>query len=79
MNGARPTTNDSSGAANVSRLLCAAMAVALTVVLLGCSAAPAPLKKMNPFGQSAQEESLRKQVEADPFPTAKQAGLQAAQ
>lgn len=57
------------------RLLCGAM---LGVVLLaaGCSLLPGPLKKLpGPFGQKSADESLRKQAEADSFPTAKQAGL----
>jgi len=56
-------------------LLYAAM---LGVVLLaaGCSLLPGPLKKLpGPFGRNSADESLRKQAEADSFPTAKQAGL----
>ena len=50
--------------------------IALTLFCLGCSAAPGPLKKLSiPFVGNAKEQSLRKQVEADSFPTAKQAGL----
>ena len=58
-----------------ARLWCAAM---LGAVLLaaGCSALPGPLKKLpGPFGRNSADESLRKQAEADSFPTAKQAGL----
>ena len=57
------------------RLLCGAM---LGVVLLaaGCSALPGPLKRLpGPFSRKSADESLRKQAEADSFPTAKQAGL----
>ena len=59
----------------VPRLLCAAM---LGTVLLatGCSLLPGPLKKLSgPLGRNSSDESLRKQAEADSFPTAKQAGL----
>ena len=59
----------------VVRLLCAAM---LGAVLLatGCSLLPEPLKKLpGPLGRNSSDESLRKQAEADSFPTAKQAGL----
>jgi hypothetical protein len=59
----------------VARPLRAAM---LGVVLLaaGCSALPGPLKRLpGPFSRKSADESLRKQAEADSFPTAKQAGL----
>jgi hypothetical protein len=52
----------------------------LTVVMLvawsaGCTSTPAPLKKLPlPFA-GHKEQALRKQVEADSFPTAQQAGL----
>ena len=50
--------------------------IALTLFCLGCSAAPGPLKKLSiPLIGNSKEQSLRKQVEADSFPTAKQAGL----
>ena len=55
--------------------MCAAM---LGAVLLaaGCSLLPGPLKKLpGPLGRNSADESLRKQAEADSFPTAKQAGL----
>ena len=46
-----------------------AMIVALLVACPSCAALKLP------FGKNAKEESLRKQVEADSFPSAKQAGL----
>jgi hypothetical protein len=53
-----------------------AAAVAAAALLAGC-AAPGPLSTSPwPFGLGARDQSLRKQVEADPFPSAKQVGLQ---
>ena len=50
--------------------------IALTLFCTGCSAAPGPLRKLSiPFIGNPKEQALRKQVEADSFPTAKQAGL----
>ncbi len=49
-----------------------AAALAVTALSAGC-AAPGALW---PFGPSARDQALRKQVEADPFPSAKQVGLQ---
>jgi len=50
--------------------------IVLTLVCVGCtSISGLPKKLPNPFDQSAKEQSLRKQVDADSFPTAKQAGL----
>ena len=50
--------------------------IALTLLCLGCSASPGPLRKLSlPLIGNSKEQSLRKQVEADSFPTAKQAGL----
>ncbi len=55
----------------------AAVAVAAAVLSAGCAAAPGPLNTSPwPFGLGARDQSLRKQVEADPFPSAKQVGLQ---
>jgi len=55
--------------------LCAAMFGAV-LLAAGCSLLPGPLKKLpGPFGRNSADESLRKQAEADSFPTAKQAGL----
>jgi hypothetical protein len=45
------------------------------LVWAGCAGAPGPLRKLPAFGKNAEEQALRKQVEADPFPSAKQAGL----
>jgi len=59
----------------VASLLCAAMFGAV-LLAAGCSLLPGPLKKLpGPFGRNSADESLRKQAEADSFPTAKQAGL----
>jgi len=55
--------------------LAAAVAVGAALLLAGCTAAESPRRSMLPFGKSAREGSLRKQLEADPFPTAQQAGL----
>ena len=50
--------------------------IALTILCVGCSAAPGPLRKLSiPLIGNSKEQLLRKQVEADSFPTAKQAGL----
>jgi hypothetical protein len=50
----------------------AVFAIALNCV--GCASTPGPLDKLPiPFG--SRDQALRKQVEADSFPTAKQAGL----
>jgi hypothetical protein len=60
----------------LGRLLRKTTAVGLTFLCMGCTALPGPLKKLpTPFGPSAKEQALRKQVEADSFPTARQAGL----
>jgi hypothetical protein len=62
------------GLGNLGQLLWAAT-IALALCSFGCTSAPGPLKKLSvPFGNS-KDQSLRKQVEADSFPTAKQAGL----
>ncbi len=62
--------------ANMSRLLCRLTVVVLMLSCVGCSSTPGPLRKLSlPFGGNSKDQSLRKQVEADSFPTAKQAGL----
>ena len=62
--------------ANRGRLLCRLTVVMLTVLCLGCSSTLGPLGTLlNPLAANSKEQSLRKQVEADSFPTAKQAGL----
>jgi hypothetical protein len=58
------------------QLLCRFTAVVLMLFCVGCSPASKPLQSLpNPFGQNSKDESLHKQVDADSFPTAKQAGL----
>jgi hypothetical protein len=43
---------------------------------IGCSSTPGPLQKLpNPLGGLSKDQKLRKQVEADKFPSAKQVGL----
>ena len=52
--------------------------ISLIALMLGCAgcAAPGPAKSLSiPFVKSSQDESLRKQVQSDSFPTAAQAGL----
>lgn len=46
-----------------------------TMLLAGCTSVPGPLRKLPVFRNKAEEQTLRKQVEADKFPSAKQAGL----
>jgi hypothetical protein len=62
------------GLARIGRLLCGATVVALVVLFLGCAAAGPP-KKLIHFGKDSRDETLRKKVEADPFPSAQKAGL----
>ena len=49
----------------------AAGTIGAALLLAGCTAA-GPLK---PFGNAAREDAIRRQAQADPFPTAQQAGL----
>jgi hypothetical protein len=64
------------GWADSLRLLCRFGAVGLMLLGVGCSSASKPLQSLpNPFGPGAKDELLHKQVQADSFPTAKQAGL----
>lgn len=56
-----------NGLARMGRQLGRLTVVALMLLCAGCSL----------FGKSAKEQSLRKQVEADSFPSANQVGLQA--
>jgi hypothetical protein len=51
-----------------SRLAIAAVAAAL-LASAGCAALPGPL------GQSTRDQAIRKQAQADSFPTASQVGL----
>lgn len=53
----------------IRRFVFWAVTAALLAGCVSCSALSLP------FGDHARQESLRKQVEADPFPSAKQAGL----
>ncbi len=59
--------------AGVGRLLCRLFLVALMLFSIGCDSAPK--KRWSLFGESAKDRQLREQVEADSFPSAKQAGL----
>jgi len=60
---------------HVCGLLCAIIVV-ITLLISGCSEISGPLMKLtSPFGRKTVDESFRKQVQADPFPTAQQAGL----
>jgi hypothetical protein len=60
----------------MGRLLRRLTGVVLMLLCAGCSSTPGPLRKLPiPFGSHSKEQTLRKQVEADSFPTAKQAGL----
>jgi hypothetical protein len=69
-------TPASNGYTSMSRLPRWLTIVALVLCSVGCTAAPGPLKKLPlPFGGGMKEQALRKQVDADSFPTAKQAGL----
>jgi hypothetical protein len=59
----------------MSRLL---RCISLSVLLLswaGCASPGSDTGLSVPFVKKSQDETLRKQVEADSFPTAQQAGL----
>jgi hypothetical protein len=59
-----------------ARRLYRSTVVALILLCAGCTSASGPLRKLPiPLGGNSKEQTLRKQVEADSFPTAKQAGL----
>ena len=74
VNTARP------GLADGLRLLCGTTAALLVLCCVGCRSASKPLHNLsNPFSQNSQDESLHKQVEADRFPTATQAGCSSLQ
>ena len=61
---------------NALRLLAGSSAAVLLMFCLGCNATSKPLSSLpNPFGPSANDEALHKRVQADSFPTARQAGL----
>jgi hypothetical protein len=70
-------TSASVGTTQIRRLLQGATGAGLCWLLLGCAAAPGPLKSWGPFGGDANDRLLRKQVEADPFPSAQKVGLKA--
>jgi hypothetical protein len=57
----------------LSRLAAASLAAAL---LAGCAGPDRPAGALWPFGPGARDAALRKQAEADPFPSAQQVGLQ---
>jgi hypothetical protein len=59
---------------NFTRLLLAAAVIALALTSTGCSILPGPLKKLDAQGNSS-DEALRKRVQADSFPAAKNVGL----
>jgi hypothetical protein len=59
----------------MSRLLRCLAVVATLLVCVGCGALGSSKGSSLPFGKHSQDESLRKQVEADSFPTATQAGV----
>jgi hypothetical protein len=62
------------------RLLWRIIAALLMLCCVGCSTASTPLQSLpNPFGQNAKDDALHKQVDADQFPTAKQAGCSSLQ
>ncbi|MEN6459431.1 MAG: hypothetical protein ABFC63_10940 [Thermoguttaceae bacterium] len=54
------------------RIAVFAAVLSATAALAGCTA----IGSVWPFGDGPQDKALRKQVEADPFPSAKQTGLQ---
>ena len=59
----------------MSRLLRCVSLAALLISWAGC-ASPGSEKGLSiPFVKNSRDETLRKQVEADSFPTAQQAGL----
>ena len=65
-----------NGLASMGRRLCRLTVVVLMLLCVGCASTPGPLRKLAiPFGRGSKDQLLRKQVEADSFPTAKQAGL----
>ena len=59
----------------MNRLLLHVTVVAPMLLCVGCAASGPSRGLSIPFVKNSRDESLRKQVEADSFPTAKQAGL----
>jgi hypothetical protein len=54
----------------------ALLAMCLVAISAGCSVLPGPVLKLpSKIGVKSQEAELRAKVEADKFPTAKEAGL----
>jgi hypothetical protein len=53
----------------------AAGILAATMLLPGCSSGGSSAGASSPLGRGSMDARLRKQVQADPFPTAQQAGL----
>jgi hypothetical protein len=50
--------------------------VALILFSVGCSGGPGPMNRLSStLGLNSQERLIRKQAEADSFPSAKQVGL----
>jgi hypothetical protein len=68
-------TKARNGITSVGRLLLGATLVGLALPWAGCSAASGPMKHLVPWGGHSQDEALRKRVEADSFPAAKNVGL----
>jgi len=57
------------------RFLCGVVA-GVILLCVGCATVSKPMGELQlPFGRHSRDESLRKQVEHDSFPTAEQAGL----
>ena len=59
------------GLTNIRRRLCRLAVIVPMLLCMGCASGRLPL----PFGRHSSDQALRKQVETDSFPTAKQAGL----
>jgi hypothetical protein len=57
------------------RLLCRLGLIAVLLWCAGCAAPGVSNGPSIPFLKNSKDEALRKQVEADSFPSAKQAGL----
>ena len=64
---ASPMRSACKGQSSVGRRLFRLSIIAMTLLSAGCASIP--------FLGSSKEQTLRKQVEADSFPTAQQAGV----
>jgi hypothetical protein len=70
-----------AGSAGCARNILPAVELLLAGILVaallvpGCSSGGPSTGRSSPFGRSSPDERLSKQVQADPFPTAQQAGL----